>query len=164
MFLDTGVNSSTPADYKLQAAEHPYSTDVEWDPTGRYVVTYVSHWIRSNDNEYQVWSFLGRRLRKESKLPKLVQFVWRPRMPSLLNDKDLKRLKNDMKGYTREFEINDRAFSMNQNKEVVERRRSILDAYNKWSQMRHQMVNSADAFAKRRALRDGIGEFNNNIF
>ena len=53
MFLDTGVNSSTPADYKLQAAEHPYSTDVEWDPTGRYVVTYVSHWIRSNDNEYQ---------------------------------------------------------------------------------------------------------------
>ena len=53
-------------------------------------------------------------------------------MPSLLNDKDLKKLKNDMKGYTREFEINDRAFSMNQNKEVVERRRSILDAYNKW--------------------------------
>ena len=41
---------------------------VEWDPTGRYVVTYVSHWIRSNDNEYQVWSFLGRRLRKESKV------------------------------------------------------------------------------------------------
>ena len=86
MFLDTGVNSTTPADYKLQgfyfffkfsnsnaetlfsAAEHPYATDVEWDPTGRYVVTYVSHWIRSNDNEYQVWSFLGRRLRKENKV------------------------------------------------------------------------------------------------
>ena len=27
MFLDTGVNSNTPADYKLQAAEHPYATD-----------------------------------------------------------------------------------------------------------------------------------------
>ena len=80
-------------------------------------------------------------------------------MPSLLNDKDLKRLKNEMKGFTREFEINDRAFSMNLNKEVVERRRSIVDSYNKWSQMRTGMVNSADAFAKRRALRDGIGEF-----
>ena len=52
-------------------------------------------------------------------------------MPSLLNDKDLKKLKNDMKGFTREFEINDRAFSMNQNKEEVERRRNILDTYNR---------------------------------
>lgn len=52
-------------------------------------------------------------------------------MPSLLTDKDLKKLKNDMKGFTREFEINDRAFSMNQNKEEVERRRNILDTYNR---------------------------------
>jgi uncharacterized protein with WD repeat len=65
MFLDTGVNSSNPVDYKLCATEHPYATDVEWDPTGRYVVTYVSAWIRPSDNEYQVWSFLGRRIRKE---------------------------------------------------------------------------------------------------
>ena len=68
MFLDTAVNSANAADFKLQAAEHPYATDVEWDPTGRYVVTYVSAWIRPNDNEYQVWSFLGRRLRKETKV------------------------------------------------------------------------------------------------
>ena len=58
----------------FSAAEHPYATDVEWDPTGRYVVTYVSHWIRSNDNEYQVWSFLGRRLRKENKVCKLKSY------------------------------------------------------------------------------------------
>ena len=68
MFLDTAVNSNNAADYRLQAAEHPYATDVEWDPTGRYVVTYVSAWIRNGDNEYQVWSFLGRRLRKETKV------------------------------------------------------------------------------------------------
>ena len=71
-----------------KATEHPYATDVEWDPTGRYVVTYVSAWIRPSDNEYQVWSFLGRRIRKESKLPRLVQFQWRPRMPSLLDEKE----------------------------------------------------------------------------
>ena len=62
-------------------------------------------------------------------MPKLVQFVWRPRMPSLLTDKDLKRLKYEMKNYTREFEINDRAFYSNQNKEEVDRRRSIVETY-----------------------------------
>ena len=72
MFLDTAVNSNNAADYRLQAAEHPYATDVEWDPTGRYVVTYVSAWIRNGDNEYQVWSFLGRRLRKETKVRLIV--------------------------------------------------------------------------------------------
>lgn len=156
MFLDTAVNSSNAADYKLQAAEHPYATDVEWDPTGRYVVTYVSAWIRPNDNEYQVWSFLGRRLRKETKLPKLVQFVWRPRMPSLLTDKDLKRLKYEMKNYTREFEINDRAFYSNQNKEEVERRRNIVESYQRWQARRNSMINSPEMMAKKKALRDGI--------
>ena len=62
----------------------------------------------------------------------MVQFVWRPRMPSLLNEKDLKRLKYEMKNYTREFEINDRAFSMNQNKEEVERRRDIVEKYKRY--------------------------------
>jgi len=65
-------------------------------------------------------------------MPKLVQFVWRPRMPSLLTDKDLKRLKYEMKNYTREFEINDRAFYSNQNKEEVDRRRSIVETYQRY--------------------------------
>ncbi|CBY35911.1 unnamed protein product [Oikopleura dioica] len=101
MFLDAGVGSSNPADYKLVATEHPYATDVEWDPTGRFVCTYVSAWIRPNDNEYQIWSFLGRRVRKESSLNRLVQFVWRPRLPTLFTDKELKKVKKDMKHYSR---------------------------------------------------------------
>lgn len=156
MFLDTGVNSSNPVDYKLCATEHPYATDVEWDPTGRYVVTYVSAWIRPTDNEYQVWSFLGRRLRKESKLNKLVQFQWRPRMESRLTEKDIKLLKKDMKNYTREFEINDRAFSIHQNKEEVERRRDILSRHTSWHHRRIEQINSASSIARRKALRDGV--------
>lgn len=161
MFLDTGVNSSNPKDYTLCASEHPYATDVEWDPTGRYVVTYVSAWIRPTDNDYQVWSFLGRRLRKETSLPKLVQFVWRPRMPSLLTEKDLKMLKKDMKTYTREFENTDRSFNLNQNKEEVARRREILTRHTKWHQRRLEQINSSAAMATRKALRDGYEEEEN---
>ena len=28
----------------MNAAEHTMATDLEWDPTGRYVVTTVSYW------------------------------------------------------------------------------------------------------------------------
>ena len=37
-FIDTGdINNSC-------LVEHPGLTDVEWDPTGRYVTTAVSYW------------------------------------------------------------------------------------------------------------------------
>jgi len=158
MFLDTGVGSSNPADYKLVATEHPYATDVEWDPTGRFVCTYVSAWIRPNDNEYQIWSFLGRRVRKESSLNRLVQFVWRPRLPTLFTDKELKKVKKDMKHYSRQFEIKDRAFFSNQNKEEVEKRRQIIANFAQFRQARLAQFNTPEAIATRKALRDGLDQ------
>ena len=98
----------------------------------------------------KVWSFLGRRLRKETSLSKLVQFVWRPRMPTLLTEKDLKMLKKDMKTYTREFENTDRSFNLNQNKEEVARRREILTRHTKWHQRRLEQINASAAIATRK--------------
>ena len=41
----------------MSSAEHLMATDVEWDPTGRYVVTAVSWWGHKVDNAYWVWNF-----------------------------------------------------------------------------------------------------------
>lgn len=42
----------------MTTAEHFRCTDVEWDPTGRYVVTSVSAWAGDrSDNAYWIWSF-----------------------------------------------------------------------------------------------------------
>ena len=30
----------------MNTAEHSSATDLEWDPTGRYIVTSVSHWTQ----------------------------------------------------------------------------------------------------------------------
>ena len=71
-------------------------------------------------------------------------------MASLLDEKDLKKLKKDMKSYTREFEINDRALSLNQNKEEVERRRDILARYQNWHKNRLALINSHEKIAQRK--------------
>ena len=41
----------------MAATDHFMATDVEWDPTGRYVATCVSWWGHKVDNAYWLWSF-----------------------------------------------------------------------------------------------------------
>ena len=38
-------------------AEHFMATDVEWDPSGRYVATGVSWWGHKVDNAFWIWNF-----------------------------------------------------------------------------------------------------------
>ena len=73
----------------MMQAEHFMATDVEWDPTGRYVATSVSWWGHKVDNAYWLWNFQGKLLYKQP-LDRFCQLQWRPRPPSLLSDDHLK--------------------------------------------------------------------------
>ena len=53
------------------------------------------------------YSWLGSKL-YEVPLESFIQFQWRPRPASLLNEIDAKEIKKNMKSYTRDFEIKDR--------------------------------------------------------
>ena len=75
----------------MMQAEHFMATDVEWDPTGRYVATSVSWWGHKVDNAYWLWNFQGKLLYKQP-LDRFCQLQWRPRPLSLLSDDHLKVL------------------------------------------------------------------------
>merc|ERR1712059_95602 len=62
----------------MGSGEHFMCTDIEWDPTGRYVATGVSYWAHKADNAYWLWNFQGKIL-KRSNVEKFCQLVWRPR-------------------------------------------------------------------------------------
>lgn len=82
-FIDT-------ADMTVMAQqEHFMASDVEWDPTGRYIMTGVSYWGYKFDNAYWIWSFQGRLLQKHS-ADRFCQFLWRPRPPSLVTAQQVK--------------------------------------------------------------------------
>jgi len=73
--------------------QHLMATFVTWDPTGRYVTTYVSAWKAKTEHGYKIWSFRGIEL--YSILQEgFLQFAWRPRPPTLLSEETLKKLED----------------------------------------------------------------------
>uniref|UniRef100_A0A8C5Z4E2 Eukaryotic translation initiation factor 3 subunit B n=1 Tax=Marmota marmota marmota TaxID=9994 RepID=A0A8C5Z4E2_MARMA len=115
----------------MNIAEHYMASDVEWDPTGRYVVTSVSWWSHKVDNAYWLWTFQGRLLQKNNK-DRFCQLLWRPRPPTLLSQEQIKQIKKDLKKYSKIFEQKDRLSQSKASKELVERRRTMMEDFRKY--------------------------------
>jgi len=148
-FIDT-------SDYAtMNQSEHYQVTSVDWDSTGRYVVSGVSYWNIKVDNGYWLWSFQGKLLqRHEKEKEKFCQLQWRPRPPSVLTKKDIKDLKKNLKKYSMQFELKDRRRATAENKELVEKRIKLLDEYKGY---RAQKVKEWNQQKQRRLqLRNGI--------
>jgi translation initiation factor 3 subunit B len=121
-FMDT-------SDYSITATtEHFMATDVEWDPTGRFVVTANSYWIHRADNSFWFWSFQGRLLRKVP-MDGFCQLFWRPRPPTLLSDKKIEEIKKTLKKYSPQFEVKDRLALTRVSEEILQKRRELMAAY-----------------------------------
>nr|CAG4648511.1 EOG090X01UY [Polyphemus pediculus] len=112
----------------MNTGEHFMATDVEWDPTGRYVATSVSWWGHKVDNAYWLWSFQGKIL-KRVPLDKFCQLQWRPRPPTLLTLQQTKDIKKTLKKYSAQFEVKDRLKMSKASKELVEKRRKLMQDY-----------------------------------
>ena len=95
----------------LNRQEHYGFTEIEWDPTGRYVTSSTSLWKSAVDTGISIWSMIGEELTKQN-IVGFKQFIWRPRPKTLLTIEDQERIINNLKDYHREFEEED-AMEMN---------------------------------------------------
>jgi len=78
--------------------QHFMCTDVEWDPSGRYVITAVTQPLRqetfyryNSENGYKLWTLHGQNL-STVRLDFCYQVNWRPRPPRLLTDEQEKAI------------------------------------------------------------------------
>ncbi|XP_063444701.1 eukaryotic translation initiation factor 3 subunit B-like [Mytilus trossulus] len=133
--------------------EHFMATDVEWDPTGRYVVSAVSWWGHKVDNAYWIWSFQGRLLLKQPQ-ERFCQLQWRPRPQVLLSTEELKGLKKNMKKYTEQFESVDRLRQSNVSSEQIEKRKTLMAEFKKFREDKEEEL--AHYKSRRIALRGGV--------
>eukprot|EP01112_Ceratiomyxa_fruticulosa_P016156 TRINITY_DN4848_c0_g1_i1.p1 TRINITY_DN4848_c0_g1~~TRINITY_DN4848_c0_g1_i1.p1 ORF type:complete len:666 (-),score=150.28 TRINITY_DN4848_c0_g1_i1:61-2058(-) len=88
--------------------EHAMCTGVEWDPTGRYVVTTVSHWRTQMETGYHMYTFSGRAITKVMR-DRFFQLLWRPRPPTLLSKEKEAEIKKNLKNYSRAYDDEDEA-------------------------------------------------------
>ncbi|XP_043566987.1 eukaryotic translation initiation factor 3, subunit Ba [Chiloscyllium plagiosum] len=146
----------------MNVAEHYMASDVEWDPTGRYVVTSVSWWSHKVDNAYWMWTFQGRLLQKNTK-DRFCQLLWRPRPPTLLSQDQLKQIKKDYKKYSKIFEQKDRLSQSKASKELVDKRRKMMEEFHKYREKAMQIY--AEQKPKRLELRGGVDtdELDSNV-
>lgn len=135
-----------------ETVHHPLTTDVAWDPTGRYFVTSVSHWKERSENGYMMWSLVGQRLQHEAKT-KFFQFVWRPRPPTLLSAEQQtsieKNLKQISEAYKKEDEQRRKELHLNKRAQ----KEALAKKFQEFLDKRH--AEWVAQTAERRKLRNG---------
>jgi len=103
------------ADNKLEILhkdEHYMLTNVEWDPSSRYVITAVTQPMANDtfrysmEAGYAIWTFQGRVLYRQQK-EKLYSVAWRPHPPSLLPANRQKDIRKNIKTFSRKYDAMD---------------------------------------------------------
>ncbi|EFW99689.1 eukaryotic translation initiation factor 3 subunit [Grosmannia clavigera kw1407] len=115
----------------MNVAEHYGVTDVEWDPSGRFVATWASAWKHSMENGYHLYDFRGELLREEH-LEKFKQWQWRPRPATLLSKEEQKTIRKNLRDYSRVFDQEDAERIAGADQEVIDRRRRLLEEWVSW--------------------------------
>ncbi|XP_013774809.1 eukaryotic translation initiation factor 3 subunit B-like isoform X1 [Limulus polyphemus] len=146
-FVDT-------SDFTVMAqSDHFMATDVEWDPTGRYVSSGVSHWAHKVDNGYWLWTFQGKIIRRHP-MDGFCQMLWRPRPLTLLSEEKIKEIKKNLKKYSAQFEIKDRMSLSKASKELVEKRKKVMEDFRSYRERKREEFIKLKT--QRLELRDGV--------
>jgi translation initiation factor 3 subunit B len=115
----------------MDTVEHYGVTDIEWDPTGRYVATVASAFRHRMENGYHLYDFKGTLLREEH-IDGFKQLLWRPRPPTLLSKEEQAEIRKNLRNYSKVFDEQDLAKKSSANRAVVEARREMLEEWKRW--------------------------------
>ncbi|KAF3788378.1 Eukaryotic translation initiation factor 3 subunit B [Nymphaea thermarum] len=135
----------------MATGEHFMATDIEWDPTGRYVATSVTS-VHEMENGFHIWSFHGKLLYR---IPRdhFYQFLWRPRPPSLLPPEKEEEIARNLKKYSKKYEAEDQDVSLLLSEQDREKRRLLQDEWDGWVKEWKQQYEEEKVY--RQELRDG---------
>ncbi|KAI0136180.1 eukaryotic translation initiation factor 3 [Xylariales sp. AK1849] len=115
----------------MRGADHYGITDLQWDPSGRYVASWASSWKHSMENGYNIYDFRGEVLR-EDRIEKFKQWTWRPRPATLLTKDEQKQIRKNLREYSKVFDVEDAERVAGADQAVVEERRRLLDEWLAW--------------------------------
>ncbi|KAJ9184120.1 hypothetical protein P3X46_007892 [Hevea brasiliensis] len=136
----------------MATTEHFMATDIEWDPTGRYVATSVTSVHHEMENGFNIWSFNGKLLYRILK-DHFFQFLWRPRPPSFLTPEKEEEIANNLKKYSKKYEAEDQDVSLQLSEQDREKRRMLKDEWDKWVNEWKRLLEEEKL--ERQKLRDG---------
>ncbi|BDA47339.1 Eukaryotic translation initiation factor 3 subunit B [Coccomyxa sp. Obi] len=114
----------------LNAAEHFMCTNIEWDPTGRYVATSVTS-IHQMENGFNIWLFNGTLLYRSLK-DQFFQFSWRPRAPTLLSKEQEADVVKRLKEFSKRYDEEDSKILEETDVAIVAERQRMMEEWREW--------------------------------
>ncbi|CAI9297667.1 unnamed protein product [Lactuca saligna] len=114
----------------MATAEHFMSTDIQWDPSGRYVATSVTSVHHEMESGFTIWSFYGKLLYCVLK-DHFFQFLWRPRWQFLSPEKE-EEIARNMKEYSKKYDIEDDEISVLLREQDHEKRKELKEEWERW--------------------------------
>ncbi|XP_072963175.1 eukaryotic translation initiation factor 3 subunit B-like [Typha angustifolia] len=114
----------------MATGEHFMATEIEWDPTGRYLATSVTS-VHEMENGFHLWSFNGKLLYR---IPKdhFYQFLWRPRPPSLLTQEKEEEIAKNLRKYSKKYEAEDQDVSLQLSEQDRKKRKMLQEEWDAW--------------------------------
>ena len=91
------------------------------------------------ENGYHLYDFKGTLLREEH-VERFKQFAWRPRPPVLLSKDEQKKIRKNLREYSKTFDEQDFAKKNKANQAVIEQRRRLLDEWRAWREQIEERV------------------------
>ncbi|SCW01430.1 LAFE_0D12398g1_1 [Lachancea fermentati] len=127
-------NVKTVAANLMDVAHPDYfsATDMQWDPSGRYVAVWSSATKHKLENGYKVFNIAGDTVREEM-IDGFQNFVWRPRPETLLTNGEKKKVRKNLREWSAQFEEQDAMQADSAMRELILARRSMLE---EWTQYR----------------------------
>ncbi|KAF1950666.1 eukaryotic translation initiation factor-like protein 3 subunit B [Byssothecium circinans] len=144
----------------MATTDHYGVTDIEWDPSGRYVATVASSFRHHMENGYHIYDFKGTLLREEA-IERFKQLIWRPRPATLLSKEEQAEIRKNLRNYSKVFDEQDLAKKNTANKAVIEARQRLLAEWLEWRENMRLMLEEEGAEIELnggKVLRDVDGE------
>lgn len=91
------------------------------------------------ESGYALWDFKGQELQKHNQ-DKFKQLLWRPRPPTLLSKEEQKRIKKNLRDYSRQFEEADELEESNVSAELIALRKRLIEEWNSWRNESKELV------------------------
>jgi translation initiation factor 3 subunit B len=156
-FVDTAKGGSMDT---IVVEDHFMARDVEWDPSGRFVISSVTQPLLSAgfsrytmENGYKMWNQHGSLL-ANVKLEACYQVIWRPRPKSLLSREQEEEVVKNMKSYVKKFEQEDNEIRLSQLSGAQKQKREWKEG---WKAYRaEKLAEYKQEAASREELRGGL--------
>lgn len=129
-FLDNKKKYKKGTEHKpvsIAQGNHQFVTDIEWDPSGRYVVTVASSFKHSYENGVHMWSFLGKDL--WAKKCDVGLFKWRPRPKTELTQEQITNVKANLSSFAKKFAEQDALRSSMVSEEEQNKINAVLEIW-----------------------------------